>query len=118
MYGRFTERAQKALLLAQEEAKRLKHSYIGTEHILLGLIKLGNGVAVDALSELGFSIDDVREEVETLLKNNPPQNQPADVAGDLKHTPRAKHVLELSFKIARDIGHPYIGTEHCRKSIN
>ena len=111
MYGKFTERAQKALLLAQEEARRLKHSFIGTEHILLGLLKLGSGVAVDALNELGYSLDDVREEVETLLKNSPEQ-QPADVAGDLKHTPRAKHVMELSFKIARDLGHQYIGTEH------
>ncbi|HPN30831.1 MAG TPA: ATP-dependent Clp protease ATP-binding subunit [bacterium] len=114
MYGRFTERAQKAMILAQEEARRLNHSFIGTEHILLGLLKLGSGVAVEALTELNYSLDDVREEVETLLKNseNNAASKPADVSGELKYTPRAKHVMELAFKTARELGHPYIGTEH------
>ncbi|MBP7654680.1 ATP-dependent Clp protease ATP-binding subunit, partial [Candidatus Dependentiae bacterium] len=112
MYGRFTERAQKAMILAQEEARRLNHTFIGTEHILLGLLKLGSGVAVEALTELGYSLDDVREEVETLLKNSENPNESSDNSGDLKYTPRAKHVMELAFKTARELGHPYIGTEH------
>jgi ATP-dependent Clp protease ATP-binding subunit ClpC len=113
MYGRFTERAQKALINAQKEAKAFKHSFIGTEHILLGLLKLGSGVAVEALNKLGYTIEDVREEVETLLKNNgidETENVSPDT--ELKYTPRSKHVMELSFRIAHDLGHPYIGTEH------
>ncbi|HON56984.1 MAG TPA: Clp protease N-terminal domain-containing protein, partial [bacterium] len=116
MFGdnRYTERAKKALIYAQEEARRLNHNFIGTEHILLGLLKLGVGIAVEALTELGYSLDDVREEVEALLKNNADLQiqQQADKTGDLKYTPRAKHVLELAFRTARELGHPYIGTEH------
>jgi len=112
--GRFTDRAQKALLFAQEEAVRLNHNFIGTEHILLGLLKLGNGVAIEALGELGYSIDDVREEVETLIKSSSEKNAQGKKTepGNLVHTPRAKHVFELAFRIARELGHSYVGTEH------
>ena len=86
MFGdnRYTERAKKALIYAQEEARRLNHNFIGTEHILLGLLKLGVGIAVEALTELGYSLDDVREEVEALLKNSVDlQNQQQDIPKQL-----------------------------------
>jgi hypothetical protein len=107
MFERFTERARRAVALAQEEARRLNHSYIGTEHILLGLIHEGEGVAAKALESLGISLDAVRQQVEEIIG----QGQQAP-SGHIPFTPRAKKVLELSLREAQQLGHNYIGTEH------
>ncbi len=107
MFGRFTERAQKVIVLSQEEARRLAHNVVGTEHILLGLIAEGEGVAARALQNLGVSIDKVRAEVEKLIGKG--DESPS---GQIGFTPRAKRVLELAFDEARQMGHTYIGTEH------
>jgi ATP-dependent Clp protease ATP-binding subunit ClpC len=104
--GRFTERAQKVLILANEQAQDLNHNYIGTEHILLGLLKENGGVAAQALHNLGAQYDDVRERIESLVGVGA---MPTDVVG---YTPRAKRILELSFVEARRLGHNYVGTEH------
>ncbi|GGE21199.1 negative regulator of genetic competence ClpC/MecB [Marinithermofilum abyssi] len=106
MFGRFTERAQKVLALAQEEAVRLGHSNIGTEHILLGLIREGEGIAAKALLGLGLGLEKIQKEVESLIGRG--QGQPANIA----YTPRAKKVIELSMDEARKLGHTYVGTEH------
>lgn len=106
MFGRFTERAQKVLALAQEEAVRLGHSNIGTEHILLGLIKEGEGIAAKALAGLELSLEQIQAEVEKLIGKG--QEQPTKIA----YTPRAKKVIELSMDEARKLGHTYVGTEH------
>ncbi|PTX58143.1 ATP-dependent Clp protease ATP-binding subunit ClpC [Melghirimyces profundicolus] len=106
MFGRFTERAQKVLALAQEEAVRLGHSNIGTEHILLGLVREGEGIAAKALMGLGLGLEKVQKEVETLIGRG--QGQPTNIA----YTPRAKKVIELSMDEARKLGHTYVGTEH------
>jgi ATP-dependent Clp protease ATP-binding subunit ClpC len=106
MFGRFTERAQKVLSLAQEEAVRLGHNNIGTEHILLGLIREGEGIAAKALSGLGLGLEKIQEEVESLIGKG--QEQPTNIA----YTPRAKKVIELSMDEARKLGHTYVGTEH------
>ena len=107
-FNRFTERARKVILLAKEEAKKLNHDYIGTEHILLGLIKEGEGVAAAVLNSLGLEAGAIREEVEKLV-----QPGPATVmSDDIPFTPRAKKVIELSMDEARNLGHNYIGTEH------
>ncbi|OQX54004.1 MAG: hypothetical protein B5M48_01910 [Candidatus Omnitrophica bacterium 4484_213] len=109
MFSRFTERARKIILLAKEEAKRLNHDYIGTEHILLGLVREGEGVAAAVLEGLlGISLETVRLEVEKLIK--PGSN--LLVSGDIPFTPKAKEVLELAFDEAKKMGHNYIGTEH------
>ncbi|MBE3583779.1 MAG: ATP-dependent Clp protease ATP-binding subunit [Limnochordaceae bacterium] len=107
MFGRFTERAQKVVVLSQEEARRLGHNVVGTEHILLGLCAEGDGVAARALQSMGISLDRVRMEVEKVIGRGeaPPTGQPT-------FTPRAKRVLELAFDEARNLGHTYIGTEH------
>ena len=106
MFGRFTERAQKVLALSQEEAIRLGHNNIGTEHILLGLIREGEGIAAKALKELGLEAKKIQEEVEKLIgKGN------ASIKS-IHYTPRAKKVVELSQDEARKLGHPYVGTEH------
>ncbi len=107
MFGRFTERAQKVIVLSQEEARRLAHNVVGTEHILLGLIAEGEGVAARALQNLGISIDKVRAEVEKVIGKG--DEAPS---GQIGFTPRAKRVLELAFDEARQMGHTYIGTEH------
>lgn len=107
MFGRFTERAQKVIVLSQEEARRLGHTVVGTEHILLGLIAEGEGVAAKALQTLGISVDRVRTEVENVIGRG--EESPA---GQIGFTPRAKRVLELAFDEARQLGHTYIGTEH------
>jgi ATPase family associated with various cellular activities (AAA)./Clp amino terminal domain. len=104
--GRFTERAQRVLILANEEAKALNHNYVGTEHILLGLLKENEGVAAQALHSLGVQFDDIRDRIESLIGRG---TMPVDVIG---YTPRAKRVLELSFVEARRLGHNYVGTEH------
>ncbi len=107
MFERFTDRARRVVVLAQEEAKMLNHNYIGTEHILLGLIHEGEGVAAKALESLGISLDAVREQVQDIIGQG--QQQPT---GHIPFTPRAKKVLELSLREALQLGHSYIGTEH------
>src|SRR5476651_1121319 len=107
MFERFTDRARRVVVLAQEEARMLNHNYIGTEHILLGLIHEGEGVAAKALESLGISLDAVREQVEEIIG----QGQQAP-SGHIPFTPRAKKVLELSLREALQLGHNYIGTEH------
>src|SRR5919206_602066 len=107
MFERFTDRARRVVVLAQEEARMLNHNYIGTEHILLGLIHEGEGVAAKALESLGISLDAVREQVQEIIG----QGQQAP-SGHIPFTPRAKKVLELSLREALQLGHSYIGTEH------
>ncbi|MGI8647220.1 MAG: NDP-hexose 4-ketoreductase [Acidimicrobiales bacterium] len=107
MFERFTDRARRVVVLAQEEARMLNHNYIGTEHILLGLIHEGEGVAAKALESLGISLEGVRTQVEEIIG----QGQQAP-AGHIPFTPRAKKVLELSLREALQLGHNYIGTEH------
>jgi ATP-dependent Clp protease ATP-binding subunit ClpC len=107
MFERFTDRARRVVVLAQEEARMLNHNYIGTEHILLGLIHEGEGVAAKALESLGISLDGVRGQVEEIIG----QGQQAP-SGHIPFTPRAKKVLELSLREALQLGHNYIGTEH------
>jgi ATP-dependent Clp protease ATP-binding subunit ClpC len=107
LFERFTDRARRVLVLAQEEARLLNHNFIGTEHILLGLIHEGEGVAAKALESLGISLEAVREKVEETI--GPAGNAPA---GSPPFTPRAKKVLELSLREALQLGHNYIGTEH------
>src|SRR5579863_8245457 len=107
MFERFTDRARRVVVLAQEEARMLNHNYIGTEHILLGLIHEGEGVAAKALESLGISLEAVRQQVEEIIG----QGQQAPT-GSPPFTPRAKKVLELSLREALQLGHKYIGTEH------
>ncbi|HZA27914.1 MAG TPA: ATP-dependent Clp protease ATP-binding subunit [Actinomycetota bacterium] len=107
MFERFTDRARRVVVLAQEEARMLNHNYIGTEHILLGLIHEGEGVAAKALESLGISLEAVRQQVEEIIG----QGQSAPT-GHIPFTPRAKKVLELSLREALQLGHNYIGTEH------
>jgi ATP-dependent Clp protease ATP-binding subunit ClpC len=108
MFDRFTERARKVIILAKEEARRFNHDYIGTEHILLGLIKEGESVAAAVLQNLGLSLDTIRLEVEKLVQFGPS----TVVSGDIPFTPKAKKVIELAMDEARRLGHNYIGTEH------
>jgi ATP-dependent Clp protease ATP-binding subunit ClpA len=107
MFERFTDRARRVVVLAQEEARLLNHNYIGTEHLLLGLISEGQGVAAKALESLGISLEAVRAQVEEIIG----QGQQAPT-GHIPFTPRAKKVLELSLREAKQLGHNYIGTEH------
>ena len=107
MFERFTDRARRVVVLAQDEAKMLNHNYIGTEHILLGLIHEGEGVAAKALEQMGISLEAVREQVEEIIGHG--QTQPT---GHIPFTPRAKKVLELSLREALQMNHSYIGTEH------
>ena len=107
MFERFTDRARRVVVLAQEEARMLNHNYIGTEHILLGLIHEGEGVAAKSLESLGVSLESVRSQVEEIIG----QGQQAP-SGHIPFTPRAKKVLELSLREALQLGHNYIGTEH------
>jgi len=107
MFKRFTERARRVIVLAQEEARMLNHNYIGTEHILLGLIHEGEGVAAKALESLGISLDAVRQQVEEIIGQG--EQAPSE---HVPFTPRAKKVLELSLREALQLGHDYIGTEH------
>jgi ATP-dependent Clp protease ATP-binding subunit ClpC len=107
MFERFTDRARRVVVLAQEEARMLNHNHIGTEHILLGLIHEGDGVGARALESLGISLVAVRQQVEEIIgrgKQTP--------SGHIPFTPRAKKVLELSLREAKEFGHSYIGTEH------
>ncbi len=109
MFNKFTERARKVILLAKEEAKRFNHDYIGTEHILLGLIKESEGVAVAVLENLGINLNGLKREIEKYIHPNP---NSVHIIGDIPFTPRAKKALELAAEEARSLGHSYIGTEH------
>ena len=108
MFNRFTERARKVIILAKEEARRFNHDYIGSEHILLGLIREGEGVAAAVLQKMGLSLENIRLEVEKLVQPGPA----TQIMGDIPFTPRAKKALELAAEEARALGHNYIGTEH------
>ncbi len=107
MFERFTEKAIKVIMLAQEEARRLGHNFVGTEQILLGLIGEGTGVAAKVLKSMGVNLKDSRVEVEKIIGRGS-----GFVAVEIPFTPRAKRVLELSLEEARQLGHNYIGTEH------
>jgi ATP-dependent Clp protease ATP-binding subunit ClpC len=107
MFERFTDRARRVVVLAQEEARMLRHDYIGTEHILLGLVREGGGVAAQALESINISLEDVRRQVEEIIGLG--QGVPT---GHIPFTPRAKKVLEYSLREALQLGHTYIGTEH------
>ncbi|MCK9614895.1 MAG: ATP-dependent Clp protease ATP-binding subunit, partial [Candidatus Omnitrophica bacterium] len=108
MFNRFTERARKVLVLAKEEARRFNHDYIGTEHILLGLVREGEGVACAVLQNLGIDLERLRIEIEKLIS----PGSSASVLGEIPFTPRAKKALELAAEEAHNLGHNYIGTEH------
>jgi ATP-dependent Clp protease ATP-binding subunit ClpC len=107
VFERFTDRARRAVVLAQEEARMLNHDYIGTEHVLLGLVRERDGVAGKALASLDISIEPVRRQVEEIIGQGR-----AAATGHIPFTPRAKKVLELSLREAQQLGHNYIGTEH------
>jgi ATP-dependent Clp protease ATP-binding subunit ClpC len=107
MFERFTDRARRVVVLAQEEARMLNHDYIGTEHILLGLLREGDGIAAKALESLEISLEVVRREVGEIIGRG--KQAPS---GHIPFTPRAKKVLELSLREAQQLGHDYIGTEH------
>src|SRR6476619_904261 len=107
MFERFTDRARRVVVLAQEEARMLNHNYIGTEHIQIGLIHEGEGVDAKALESLGTALEGVRAQVEEIIGQG--QQSPS---GHIAFTPRAKKVLELSLREALQLGHNYIGTEH------
>jgi len=108
MSNRFTERAQRVILIAQEEAKRLNHDYVGTEHLLLGLIALGEGVAAQVMANLGVDLRRVRAEIEKIVGTG----DNVMLLGEIPFTPRAKKVLELAVEEAQNMGHNYVGTEH------
>lgn len=107
MFERFTEKAIKVIMLAQEEARRLGHNFVGTEQVLLGLIGEGTGIAAKTLKSMGVNLKDARIEVEKIIGRGS-----GFVAVEIPFTPRAKRVLELSWDEARQLGHNYIGTEH------
>jgi ATP-dependent Clp protease ATP-binding subunit ClpC len=108
MYERFTERARKVMQLANEEAQRFNHEYIGTEHILLGLVKEGGGVAANVLKNLHIDLRKIRQEIEKIVQSGPEMVK----MGKLPQTPRAKKVIEYSIEEARNLDHNYVGTEH------
>src|SRR3569623_1182583 len=108
MYERFTDRARKVMQLANQEAQRFNHEYIGTEHILLGLVKEGSGVAANVLKNLDVDLRKIRLEVEKLVQSGPEMV----TMGKLPQTPRAKKVIEYSMEEARNLNHNYVGTEH------
>jgi len=107
VFERFTDRARRVVVLAQEEARMLNHNYIGTEHILLGLLHEGEGAAYQALTALDISLDTVRAKVEEIIGTGQ-----KEASGHIPFTPRAKKVLELSLRESLQLGHSYIGTEH------
>src|SRR5574342_747698 len=108
MFERFTDRARKVMALANQEAQRFNHEYIGTEHILLGLVKEGSGVGANVLKNLDVDLRKVRLEVEKLVKSGPDMV----TMGKLPQTPRARKVIEYSIEEARKLNHNYVGTEH------
>jgi hypothetical protein len=107
MFERFTDRARRVVVLAQDEARQLDHNYIGTEHLLLGLVREGDGVAAKALDALGIRLEVVRQQVEDIIGRG--EQAPS---GHIPFTPRAKKVLELSLRESQQLGQDYIGTEH------
>ena len=107
MFERYTERARKVIILAQDEAVRLKHNYIGTEHLLLGLLREREGIAAKILESLDISIEAVRNELENFVDRTEYQG-----ATEVAFTPRAKRVLELALDETRRLSHKYVGTEH------
>jgi len=107
MFERFTDRARRVIVLAQEEARQLNHNYVGTEHILLGLIREGDGVAAKALAAMRISQDEARREVEAIIGRG--TEQPS---GHIPFTPRTQKVLQFSSREAERLGHSYVGTEH------
>src|SRR5271157_4223965 len=108
MYERFTDRARKVMQLANQEAQRFNHEYIGTEHILLGLIKEGSGVAANVLKNLDIDLRKIRLEIEKIVQSGPHMAS----VGKLPQTPTAKKVIEYSIEEARSFKHHYVGTEH------
>src|ERR1700722_16696355 len=108
MMNNFTPRAQQVLALARKEADRFNHNYVGTEHLLLGLIKLGQGVAVNVLQKMGLDLETVRMEVEKQVGSGPETK----MVGNIPYTPRGKKVLALAGKEAKSLNHSYVGTEH------
>src|SRR5216110_423608 len=108
MFERFTDRARKVMALANQEAQRFNHEYIGTEHILLGLVKEGSGVGANVLKNLDVDLRKVRLEVEKLVKSGPDMV----TMGKLPQTPRTKKVIEYAIEEARNLNHNYVGTEH------
>jgi ATP-dependent Clp protease ATP-binding subunit ClpA len=108
MFERFTDRARRVVVLAQEEARLLNHNYIGTEHLLLGLAREGQGVAAKALEVLGIRLEAIRSQVEEIIGRGESEAS----SGHIPFTPRAKKVLELSLRESQQLGHNYIGTEH------
>src|SRR6187549_520077 len=108
MMNNFTPRAQQVLALARKEADRFNHNYVGTEHLLLGLIKLGQGVAVNVLQKMGLDLETVRMEVEKQVGSGPETK----MVGNVPYTPRVKKVLALAGKEAKALNHSYVGTEH------
>src|SRR3954463_10230992 len=110
MYERFTDRARKVMQLAAAEAQRFNHEYVGTEHILLGLIKEGSGVAANVLKNLDANLRKIRREVEKIVQTGPGGDQ--ILLGKLPQTPRAKKVIEYAIEEARRLNHNYVGTEH------
>ncbi len=106
-FDRFTQRARNVLILAQEEAQRLRHNYIGTEHLLLGLVREGNGLAARVLMQMGVDLREVRRRVEAIIGLGK-----RVVPGEIELTPRAKKVIELARDEARRLNHHYVGTEH------
>src|SRR6267378_2382919 len=104
----FTPRAQQVLALARKEADRFNHNFLGTEHLLLGLIKLGQGVAVNVLQKMGLDLETVRLEVEKQTPSGPDQK----MIGNIPYTPRVKKVIALAQKEAKNLNHTYVGTEH------
>ena len=108
MFDRFTDRAKKVMNLARQEAQRFNHEYLGTEHVLLGLVQEGSGVAANVLRNMGIDLAKIRSEVEKLVKTGPNMV----TMGQLPFTPRAKKVIEYSMEEARNLNHNYVGTEH------
>ncbi len=108
MHDKFTERVRKVMFLAREEAARLQHDYIGTEHLLLGILREGEGIAATVLNNLGLDLDAIRQAVENMVASS----GGTLTIGEIPFTPRAKRVLELSVDEARQLGHNYVGTEH------
>ena len=109
MFERFTDRARRVVVLAQEEARMLNHNYIGTEHILLGLIREGEGVAAAVLQNLNVDLEEIAQRIEETVKKG---KAAAATGPDLPYTSRAKKVLELAMAEARELNHSYVGTEH------
>ena len=108
MFERFTDRARRVLVLAQDEARAMEHNFLGTEHVLLGMLAEGEGVAAKALTELGTDLDGMRSRIREAI----PPGAPGTASGAPPFTPRAKHVLELALREALEMSHNYIGTEH------